>query len=89
MDSIGIKEQLNKKRREAALNALTFFISKYSPATKETADTFFTTAEIAKAIAQHTGVVLDNAEVYELLLNMKYTYEEKDSLEFFWLLRKE
>ena len=72
-----------------AIAALTTFISKYEPATIETADTFFTTNEISDAIAEHTGKVLFAEEIYQVMSQMQFQYEPLNGLEFFWLLRKE
>jgi hypothetical protein len=38
-------EQQEQQRHHAAVNALEFFVSKYSPATINDADTFYTTAK--------------------------------------------
>ncbi len=73
----------------AAMLALEFIVSKYAPATILDADTFFTTPEISQAIAQHTGTTLSAAEIYEMMINMQYTYEALNGLELNWLLKKE
>jgi hypothetical protein len=83
-----LKEE-EQKRHQSAVDALTLFVSKYSPATNETADTFFSSAEISQAIAEHTGVVLSRSDIYELMSNMKYTFDTRNGLEFNWLLKKE
>lgn len=72
-----------------AIAALTSFVSKYEPATIETADTFFTTNEISAAIEAHTGKRLGAQEIYQVMSQMQYTYEAVNGLEFNWLLRKE
>ena len=82
-------EEQQKKQREAAMSALTFFVSKYSPAIRmEEADTFFTSTEISQAIAEHTGFTLSTTDIYELMTNMGYSSEVLNSLEFNWLLKK-
>jgi DNA-binding transcriptional regulator YhcF (GntR family) len=80
--------ELQEKRHQASIAALNFFVSKYSPATMQDADTFFTTSEISQAIAAHTGAGLENAEIHELMTNMNYSYEVLNGLEFNWLLKK-
>lgn len=83
-------DPLEEKRRDAALNALTQFVSKFSPAaSKDTADIFYTTAEIANAISEHTGFRLDASDIFELMQQMGYSYEPSESLQFNWLLKKE
>jgi hypothetical protein len=41
-------EQQEQQRHQAAIDALQFFVSKYSPATINDAHTFYTTAEISQ-----------------------------------------
>jgi hypothetical protein len=83
-----LKQKLDQQR-QLALDALTKVISKYSPATKEDADTYFTTAEISNAVCGHTGTRLEATEIFELMNQLHYTYETTESLEFNWLLKKE
>jgi hypothetical protein len=83
-----LKQKLDQQR-QLALDALTKVRSKYSPATKEDADTYFTTAEISNAVVAHTGTRLENTEIFDLMNQLKYTYETTKSLEFNWLLKKE
>jgi hypothetical protein len=74
--------------RTAALAALTQFVSKFSPAIMNNANTFYTTTEIRKAIAELTGVALEPTEIFELLSQMGYLYEAMNGLEFNWLFKK-
>ena len=71
-----------------AIDALTNFVSSYSPATDHTADTFFSTKEIRNAIGELTGFILDPSDIYDLMIKMKYSYQAA-GLEFNWLLKKE
>lgn len=70
-----------------ALDALNFFVSRFSPATKEDAVHFFSTIEIGKAIAEHTGCMLESSEIYTMLNQMGYSYYTTNNLEFTWLMK--
>jgi hypothetical protein len=82
-------EEQEQQRRQNALNALSVFVTKFSPADNNTADTFFTSAELSQAVADHTGVRLEISEVYELMTSMNYQFDLKNGSEFNWLLKKE
>jgi hypothetical protein len=82
-------EEQEQKRRQTALDALSIFITKFSPADNKTADTFFTSGELIDAVAEHTGVALERSEVYELMTSMNYKFDLKNGNQFNWLLKKE
>jgi transposase len=89
-DDLNSFEKEEQQRHDAAIKALEFFINKYSPASDiTTAEAFITTKEIVQAIADHTGVALASAEVYEMMVHMGYNYDAVNGLEFNWLMRKE
>ncbi len=78
-----------KPERNTALEAFTYFISQYSPATKTTALLFCTTTDISNAIADHTGIRLESTEVFKLMTDIGYTYDTLESLEFVWMMKRE
>lgn len=84
-----LRDKNAKSENQDGLDTLNYFISNYSPATINDADTFFTTSEIIDAVAQHVGKFLQPFEIYEMMSQMQYTYEALNGLEFRWLLRKE
>jgi hypothetical protein len=83
-----LREQ-EEQQQKLAREALEFFILKYSPADNDTADTFFTSEEITRAVAEHTGVTLNRTGLYETMLNMGYKFDARNGLDFYWLLKKE
>lgn len=76
-------------KNNPALDALTFFVSQYSPATKDTAQFFWSTNEIGNAIADLTGKRLEAEEIYKLMKEMGYNYDTLESLEAVWMFKKE
>jgi glutamate synthase domain-containing protein 1 len=89
-DEFEKQSKLQEQRQQAAISALTKFASDYSPASRTEADTFFTTSEIAQSIRELTGVRLDNAEIFQTLTDMQYSYEALNGgLDFNWLLKKD
>jgi hypothetical protein len=71
-----------------AVDALKFFLSKYSPGTKDDASDFFTTDQISQAIKEHTGLQLNSLLIHGVMTEMNFEYEVYNELDFTWLLKK-
>ena len=71
-----------------AIDALTAFVSEYSPAIGADVEVFYSTPEIAASIFELTGQELSAAEIYTLLSQMGYTYKAMNGLSLCWLLKK-
>lgn len=68
------------------MQALSVFCTRYDPADDKTATDFFSTAEIQKIVGEHIGIEVEKSLIYELLVEMKYTYKMMDD-EFVWLCK--
>ena len=79
---------MSQASNTAAIDALKFFLSKYSPGTIDDADVFFTTDQISQAIKEHTGVQLNALMIHGIMSQMNFHYEVYKGLNFTWLLKK-
>ncbi len=67
--------------------ALSVFCNRYDPATEENATDFFSSKEIQKIIRDHVDFNIGGQDLYNLLIDMHYTYIMRDD-EFVWLCKK-
>ena len=77
-----------KNDNRTAYDVMAVFSMKYSPATVKTVTDKFTSKEILNLIISHTGKEIFIAEIFELMIQMRYEYEMSDS-EFVWLCQKD
>jgi hypothetical protein len=63
---------------------LAVFCSKYESATATNVTDYFSSLEIQKIVAKHTGVTLPLTQLHNLLVQMKYNYQLEND-EFKWL----
>lgn len=73
---------------DPALESLDFLLDKYDPATKEAADTFFTTGMISEAVKDHAGCVISGETIYLRMTQKEFKYEVYKDLQYKWLLKK-
>lgn len=65
----------------------TVFI-RYAPADSfDRADLFLTTGQIQERIEDHTGAMVEGAEVYAFLTQEGYKCDSLEDLRFYWLFR--
>ena len=72
---------------DKAINALTVFTMKYSPATIKTVTDQFSSKEILRLLHSHLGKeIISLAQLHDLLLELKYEFILNDN-EFVWLCK--
>jgi hypothetical protein len=68
--------------------ALVILLQDYLPATKEDATIYWSSAEIAGTLSDHTGQEVSNAEVFMLMTWQEYSYAEEVTMKLSWMLKK-
>lgn len=71
-----------------SLAALSVFCELYAPATREQMTDLFSTKEIQQIVKDHVGFQMHENEIYQLLTEMKYTYQLEENI-FMWMVKKE
>ena len=79
---------MKKKKTRFGIESLSSFCDKYEPALTNTYTDLFSSKEIQKLVEDFTGVEVPIPTIYELMIQMKYSYQ-LDEGNFLWLVKKE
>lgn len=82
-----MKEKDEENFLAKAADALSSFCTQYDPAIEATATDYFSSKEIHKIVAEHTGTKIPVETLYSLLHDMGYTYKLEDN-EYKWMVKK-
>lgn len=84
-----MEEEAAERRRELINTIVPQFLNGYLPAADWQQSTIqYTTGQLCRAIADHTGILLLEHEIYICMVEHNYQSGRLDGLERVWLLRE-